>query len=166
MMSFICRILKNNTNKLDYKIETDSQTYKTNLRRPKGKGVINQELGIYIYTTPYIKQTINKDLLCSTGDSAQNPVSFPGGSDGKEFACNARDPRSIPGLGRSSWGRAGQPTPVFLPGESHGQRSLAGYPPWGRKESDTTESLCCTPETNRTLYINYTTHVHIQNKIK
>ena len=37
--------------------------------------------------------------------------------------------------------RAWQPTPVFLPGESHGQRNLAGYNPWGRKESDTTEWL-------------------------
>ena len=35
--------------------------------------------------------------------------------------------------------RAWQPTPIFLPGESHGQRSLVGYCPWGRKESDTTE---------------------------
>ena len=34
-----------------------------------------------------------------------------------------------------------QPTPVFLPRESHGQRSLVGYSPWGRKESDTTEQL-------------------------
>ena len=34
-----------------------------------------------------------------------------------------------------------QPTPVFLPGISHGQRSLVGYSPWGRKESDTTEQL-------------------------
>ena len=34
-----------------------------------------------------------------------------------------------------------QPTPVFLPGESHGQRSLAGYSPWGHKESDATERL-------------------------
>ena len=33
--------------------------------------------------------------------------------------------------------RARRPTPVFLPGESHGQRSLEGYSPWGRKESDT-----------------------------
>ena len=32
-----------------------------------------------------------------------------------------------------------EPTPVFLPGESHGRRSLVGYSPWGRKESDTTE---------------------------
>ena len=40
-----------------------------------------------------------------------------------------------------SWRRKWQPTPVFLPGESHGQRSLVGYSPWGRKESDTTEWL-------------------------
>ena len=75
MMSFICGILKNNTNELNYKIETDLQTYKTNLRPPKGKGVINQEIGINIHTPPYTKQTVNKDLLYSTGHSAQNPVS-------------------------------------------------------------------------------------------
>ena len=39
------------------------------------------------------------------------------------------------------WRKAWQPTPVFLPGESHGQRSLVGYSPWGRKELDTTEQL-------------------------
>ena len=38
-------------------------------------------------------------------------------------------------------GRKWQPTPVFLPGKSHGQRSPAGYSPWGHKESDTTEHL-------------------------
>ena len=37
--------------------------------------------------------------------------------------------------------RKWQPTPVFLPGKSHGQRSLVGYSPWGHKESDTTERL-------------------------
>ena len=37
-----------------------------------------------------------------------------------------------------SWRRKWQPTPVFLPGESHGQRSLEGYSPWGHKELDTT----------------------------
>ena len=41
----------------------------------------------------------------------------------------------------SSSRRKWQPTPVFLPGEFHGQRSLVGYSPWGRKESDTTERL-------------------------
>ena len=65
---------------------------------------------------------------------------FPGGSDGKESSCNAGDLGSIPG-GVIPWRRARQPTPVFLPGESHGQRSLVGYSPWGRKESDTVERL-------------------------
>ena len=39
------------------------------------------------------------------------------------------------------WRRKWQPTPVFLPAESHGQRNLAGYSPWGSKESDMTEQL-------------------------
>ena len=50
-----------------------------------------------------------------------------------------RDIGLIPGLG-IPWRRAWQPTPVFFPGESHGQSSLAGYTPEGRKESDTTEA--------------------------
>ena len=40
-----------------------------------------------------------------------------------------------------SWGRKWQPTPVFLPGKSHGQRSLVGYSPWDCKESDMTEAV-------------------------
>ena len=43
--------------------------------------------------------------------------------------------------GKIPWSRAWQPTPVFSPGESHGQRSLAGYRPRGCEESDTTERL-------------------------
>ena len=54
-------------------------------------------------------------------------------------AGDARDRGSIPGLGRSPWRRKWQLTPVFLPREFHGQRSLMGYSPWGRKESATTE---------------------------
>ena len=46
-----------------------------------------------------------------------------------------------PWVGNIPWRKAGQPTPVFLPGESHGQRCLAGCCPWGRKESNTTELL-------------------------
>ena len=44
-----------------------------------------------------------------------------------------------PWVGKILCRRKWQPTPVFLPGESHGQRSLVGYSPWGCKESDTTE---------------------------
>ena len=61
---------------------------------------------------------------------------FPG-EDGKESACNVGDLSSTPGLGRSPG--EGNDSPVFLPGESDRQRSLAGYIPWGPKESDTTE---------------------------
>ena len=50
-------------------------------------------------------------------------------------------PEFNPWVGKISWRRKWQPTPVFLPGKCHGQRSLVGYSPWGRKESDTTERL-------------------------
>ena len=46
-----------------------------------------------------------------------------------------------PWMRKIPWRRKRQPTPVFSPGEFHGQSSLAGYNPWGRKESDTTERL-------------------------
>ena len=45
------------------------------------------------------------------------------------------------------WRRKWQPTPIFLPGKSRGQRSLAGYSPWSRKESDRTELLSTHPHT-------------------
>ena len=54
-------------------------------------------------------------------------------------AKDAKDTDLIPGLGRSPQRRKWQPTPVFLPGEAHGQRGLVGYSPWGCKEVDTTE---------------------------
>ena len=75
---------------------------------------------------------------------------FPGSSAGKESACNAEDTSSVPGSGRSpgegigyplqcSWAslvahpqrRQWHPTPVLLPGKSHGRRSLVGCSPWG-----------------------------------
>ena len=48
--------------------------------------------------------------------------------------------RFNPWVGKMPWRRRWQPSPAFLPGESHGQRSLAGYSPWGRKESDRMEA--------------------------
>ena len=56
-------------------------------------------------------------------------------------AGDAGDVGSIPGLGRFPWRREWKPTPVFLPGEFHGQRGLAGYSPRVCKESDTTERV-------------------------
>ena len=66
-------------------------------------------------------------------------MGFPGGSDGKESACNVKRPGFSPWVGKIPWTRERLPTLVFLPGEFHGQRSLAGYSPWGHKESDTIE---------------------------
>ena len=67
-------------------------------------------------------------------------MGFPGGSGGKELAFNVGDPGSIPGLGRSL-GEGNANTPVFLPGEYHGWRSLVGYGPRDCKGLDTTEQL-------------------------
>ena len=55
----------------------------------------------------------------------------------KNTPANAGDCGLIPGWGRSPWRKARQPTPVFLPGDSHEQMSLAGYYPQGHKELDT-----------------------------
>ena len=64
-------------------------------------------------------------------------LGFPGSSAGKESACNAGDPwvRKIP------WRRDRLPTPIFLPGEFHGQRRLAGTVHGFAKESNTTGQL-------------------------
>ena len=74
----------------------------------------------------------NKCLPC-------NCKCFPSGSDGKEAACSVGYLGLFPGLKDSpeEW----IPTPVFLPGESHGPKSLVGYSPWDGKESDTSERL-------------------------
>ena len=68
-------------------------------------------------------------------------MGFPGSLGSKESACNAGDLVSVPGLGRYPGEGNGLPTQVFWPGEFHGQRRLAGYSPWGRKESDPTQGL-------------------------
>ena len=56
---------------------------------------------------------------------------FPGGSDSKSVCLQCRRPEFDPGVRKIPWRRKWQPTPVFLSGKSHGQRSLVGYSPWG-----------------------------------
>ena len=63
------------------------------------------------------------------------------GSDSKESARKVGRLGFSPWVGKIPWRMKWQPIPVFLPGESHEQRSLAGYSPRGRKELDTTEQL-------------------------
>ena len=99
-----------------------------------------------------------KESACNTGDPSWIPGSerspgegigyplqyswaSPGGSDGKESACSAGDLGLISGLGRSPGGGHGYPLQYSCLENPHGQRSLVGYSPWGRKESDMTERL-------------------------
>ena len=71
----------------------------------------------------------------------------------KKSTCQFRRPTFDPWVGKILWRREWQPTPIFLPGKSHGQRSLVGYSPWGRKESDTTQ------------WVSATTHIHTHTYI-
>ena len=72
---------------------------------------------------------------------------LPGGTVVKKKnlpACQCRDAALIPGLGRFPWSRKWQATPVFTPGQFHGQKSLVGYSPWGCKESLSDWGYTCT----------------------
>ena len=72
----------------------------------------------------------------------------------KESACQCKRRGFDPWVRKLPWRRKWQPPPIFLPGKSHGWRSLVGYSPWSREELDTTEqlhfhfSLSCTREGN------------------
>ena len=105
----------------------------------------------------------SKEATCSAGDQGSIPGSgkSPGEENGNppqyswpespmdrgawkaavhESIClECWRPGFDPWVGKIPWRRKWQPTPVLLPGESHGGRSLVGYSPWGRKESDMTE---------------------------
>ena len=77
-------------------------------------------------------------------DAKERDYSFLHVLSGKESACQCRRFRRCgfnPWVGKIPWRRKWQPTPVFLPEKSHGQRSLASYSPWDLKESDMNEQL-------------------------
>ena len=74
---------------------------------------------------------------------AEVSVRLSSGASCKEPACQCRKHKRLrfdPWVGTIPWRRAWQPIPVILPGESHGQRRLAGYRPWGPQRVDTTEA--------------------------
>ena len=74
-------------------------------------------------------------------------MGFPGGASGKEPACQCRRHKTQgfdPWVGKNPWKRKWQSTPVFLPGESYGLRSLVAYRPYGHKESNMTEATSYT----------------------
>ena len=86
-------------------------------------------------------------------------MGFSGSSDGKEYACNAGAPHlNRPWVGKISWSKAWQPTPVFLPGESTWTEDMVSYSPWGCKESDPTTRLS-------TQFVDKKTRSQIQQEI-
>ena len=87
----------------------------------------------------------NSVLISSTMEIRSDQISCSVVSDSlrPHESQHARPPCPSPTPGVHSWRREWQPTPVWLPGEFHGQRSLVGYSPWGRKESDMTEWQAC-----------------------
>jgi len=115
-------------------------------------------------------------------------MGFPGGTGGKEPTCQCRRCRRFgfdPWVEKIPWRKAWQPTPVFLPRESQGQRRLLGYSPLGCKESDTTKNnvahmheharitpICILIAENRNmrqskhpLHFKYTPHGHFWEEI-
>ena len=81
-------------------------------------------------------------MASSLNLSLNHSLGFLGGATGKESSCQCRRRKRLgfdPWVRKIPWRRSWQPTPVFMPGESHGQRSLVGYSPQSRKELDMTE---------------------------
>ena len=87
-------------------------------------------------------------------------IGVPRWCSGKESTCECRRHKRLwfdPWAGKIPWRREWQPTPVILPGESHEQRSLVGYSPWSRRESDTTEHAYVHARTRTHTH----THTHV-----
>ena len=97
-------------------------------------GTTSLYLGFIVLTLPA--------LVLVSCDIYKSIRGLPTWLSGKESACQCRRLKRHgfhTWVGKIPWRRAWQPTPVFLPGESHGQRSLVGYSPWSHKELDMTE---------------------------
>ena len=88
---------------------------------------MNLSVTLYIFYHIYFQRHNVRFLL---------PRGFPGGAGDKESVCYCRRRKRLrfnPWVGKIPWRRKRQPTPVFLPGKSHAQRSLVGYSPQGHK---------------------------------
>ena len=96
--------------------------------------------GSPVVKTPPSVQGVQAHLWSESQENEN--MKLPRWLGGKELACQCRSHRRLrfsPWVWKIPCRRKCQPTPVFLPGKSHEQRSLVGYSPWGHKESDMTE---------------------------
>ena len=86
--------------------------------------------------SPVLKIGPDREADVSLSFRQRDGLGPPGGSSGEEpgWQCGRRKRRGLdPWVGKTPWRRKWQPTPVFLPGKSNGQRSVAGYSPWGSR---------------------------------
>ena len=116
----------------------------TNLYELSGRPNIYQYITwrrTYLGHFPIFSHVKLNDLIISFWCLIGIHYGLPWWLSSKESTCQCRRHRFDPWVGKIPWRRKWQPTPVFLPGESHGQRSLGGYSPWGHKELDMTEQL-------------------------
>ena len=110
---------------------------------------VGKEKSFSLYPSRFLTKTsCNKRQLNETKTKKFNnmytSLGLPRYCSGKESACQCSRCKSRgfePWVGKIPWRRKLQPTAVFLPGKSHGQRSLVGYCSWGCEESDMTEQL-------------------------
>ena len=105
---------------------------------------LNVSLGVYILIF-----LIDIWVIYSSG--------LPSGASGIESTCRFRRRKRLgcdPWVGKIPWRKAWQPTPVFLPGESHGQRNLVGYRPWDQQQLDMTEQLNNNNNNNKIVFGN------------
>ena len=138
-------------------LKGESASCKTSRKNPASADHIVPWLVVRGYITPSSASVINCLLLFYVGQIFLCPplikmlvigiIAYPPGSaSGKEPSCQCRRPKSYgldPWVRKFPWRRKWQPAPDFLPEESHGQKILAGYSPWGCKESDVAEVTSC-----------------------
>ena len=88
----------------------------------------------------------------------------PGGANGKESTCHAGDAGDMfdTWVKKTPWRRKCKPTPMFLPGESHGQKSLKGYSPWGFKELDITEHNIAAQSNSKKTVSYHLSYIYLQ----
>ena len=108
---------------------TDKPTLMTTSLSPKVRSLHQVYFNSWIGKIPWRRDRLPTPVF----------LGFPGGSEGKESTCNEGDLGSIPGLGRSSGGGCGNQLQYSCLKNPQGQRSLAGYSPWGHDESDMTK---------------------------
>ena len=113
-----------------------------------------------LLTIAFLQQEANsmREINLSLLLKAISLIRLPRWCSGKQSACQCRRRkrhRFDPWVGKIPWSSKWQPTPVILPGEFHGERSLVDYSPWGCKELDTTEHTHTFPLTSRRNFWHY-----------